>query len=63
MPGGAQVACLGWQQLLEQSSEQGPGRAGGWLLSVIRALTRETGEKVCFTKRRGSGEIGSEQPV
>ena len=63
MPGGAQAACLGRQQLLEQSSEQGPSRAGGWLPSVIRALTQETGEKVCFTKRRGSGEMGSEQPV
>lgn len=39
MPGRAEAACLGRQQLPEQSSEQGPGRAGGWLPSVFRSTS------------------------
>lgn len=57
----AQAARLGRQQLPEQSSEQGPGRAGAGLPSVI-STDWKLGRK-CFTKRKGSGEMGSEQPV
>lgn len=59
MAGEAQAACLGRQQLPEQSSERAPAELGAGCL-LLSAPTRETGEKVCFTKRKGSGEMGSD---
>lgn len=52
MAGEVQAACLGRRQLPEQSSEQGPGRAGGWLPSVISTDSGNWGESVFYKEER-----------